>query len=216
MKSYHRWFCIIWFYSETFPRTLRVISMSTNIVVILFIQALTYDLTNPDDGTCPTYESADECLAESSAFDSSVPKCTWTPKRYGGTCAFREPEDSLSIVIFVAIFSAMVSIPLLVSVEYLVKNVLSAKARHSQAALDGSMYENVREEVISGEDNKISQNSTKQKSGSKAGERQFEAVRGTSEAERSVVSASGMHSILSKYAAKRDLEKQRHYRLYFD
>ena len=131
IKSYHRWFCIVWFYSETFPRTLRVVSMASNIIVTLFIQALTYDLTNPDDGSCSTYETADECLAEGSAFDESVTKCTWTPKRYGGTCAFREPEDSLSIIVFVAIFSAMVSIPLLVSIEYLVKNVLSAKTRHT-------------------------------------------------------------------------------------
>ncbi len=147
VKCFHRWFCIIYTYAEDFPRTLRVVSMASNVIVVLFIQALTYELTNPDDGSCSTYETVDECLAESSTFNPSVTKCTWKAKRYGGTCSFREPEDTLSIVIFVAIFSATVSIPLLVMIEWLVKSLLAAKTSRIAARLEGSLYEQHNEKV---------------------------------------------------------------------
>ena len=147
LKCCHRWLCIVYFYSEDFPRSMRVLIMASNVIVVLFVQALTYELTNPDDGTCATYETADECLMDSSTFDPSVSKCTWRAKRYGGTCSFREPEDTLSIVIFVAILSALVSIPLLVTIEWLVKNILSAKTSSASDVHDGSMYAQYNEKI---------------------------------------------------------------------
>lgn len=140
LKNFHRWACIVYTYSETFPRSMRVVSMASNIIVTLFIQALTYNFTNPDDGTCPTYEAVDACLEDSSTFDESVPKCYWVPRRVGGKCHFREPENTLSIVVFVAVFSAIVAIPILVSMEWVLKNVLSAKTRHTAASNQGSLY----------------------------------------------------------------------------
>lgn len=140
LKSFHRWACIVWHYSETFPRSLRVVSMASNIIVTIFIQALTYNFTNPDDGTCLAYQSADACLADPSTFDNDIPKCYWVPRRVGGKCHFREPEDSLSVVVFVAVFSACVAIPILVSLEWVLKNVLSAKSRHTSASNKGSLY----------------------------------------------------------------------------
>jgi hypothetical protein len=145
MKSFHRWFCIIFTYSETFPRTLRVLSMFSNVMVTMLIQALTYNFTDPNDGTCPTYDTSVACLADGSTFDDTVPKCYWVPRTVGGRCHFREPEDTLSIVVFVAVFAAMVSIPMLVSIEWVVKNVLAAKTSHVQHNSSSTLYKDLLE-----------------------------------------------------------------------
>eukprot|EP00599_Poterioochromonas_sp_BG-1_P017126 CAMPEP_0173166906 /NCGR_PEP_ID=MMETSP1105-20130129/22346_1 /TAXON_ID=2985 /ORGANISM="Ochromonas sp., Strain BG-1" /LENGTH=224 /DNA_ID=CAMNT_0014088345 /DNA_START=314 /DNA_END=985 /DNA_ORIENTATION=- len=52
MKMNHRWFGVVFHYSQKFPRVLRVVSLATNIIIMLFVQSLTYDLTNGNDGTC--------------------------------------------------------------------------------------------------------------------------------------------------------------------
>ena len=133
--------------------------MAINIIVTIFIQALTYNFTNPDDGTCPNYQTADACLADPSTFDNSVPKCYWVPRRVGGKCHFREPEDTLAIVVFVAMFSAIVAIPFLVSMEWILKNVLSAKTKHTTASVKGSLYSNHLERAAKQADAEKNKNS---------------------------------------------------------
>jgi hypothetical protein len=131
MQQYHRWFCIVFHYSETFSRRLRVLTMATNITVTAFIQTLTYNLSNPDDGTCETYTTEVDCLAEPSDFDASATKCSWAQGNRAGTCSFNEPEDNILIVLFIALLSAIVSIPFLVTTEWVIKNWLTAKTKRN-------------------------------------------------------------------------------------
>lgn len=50
LKMHHRWFSIVLYFSEGFPRPLRVISLVSNILSMLFIQSIFYNLANPDEG----------------------------------------------------------------------------------------------------------------------------------------------------------------------
>jgi hypothetical protein len=52
MKRYHRWFGIVFYFSDDFSRVLRIVSLVGNIVSMLFVQAVTYAMTNPDTGQC--------------------------------------------------------------------------------------------------------------------------------------------------------------------
>jgi hypothetical protein len=79
LKRHHRWIGIIYYFSDKFPRILRVISLATNIIVMLFIQSLTYDLTQGDDGSCEKLHSEETCLQPKSSYGTSGSKCSWTP-----------------------------------------------------------------------------------------------------------------------------------------
>ena len=77
IKQHHRWASIVFFYSDSFSRVARVVSLVNNVVIMLFIQSLTYNLTNPDDGSCDTYKTQTECLKEPSPFTTGESKCSW-------------------------------------------------------------------------------------------------------------------------------------------
>jgi hypothetical protein len=129
VKKHHRWIGVIFYFSDKFPRVLRVISLSTNILIMLFIQSLTYDLTKGDDGTCKQLESFDVCLEPRSGYATGESKCfwTWTNKSAGeGNCEFVQPSDSITVVVFIAIFSAVVSTPIALLCDWIIQNVLAA------------------------------------------------------------------------------------------
>ena len=127
MKQYHRWMGVIFHYSPVFPRVLRVASLATNIVTMLFVQAITYKLTNPDDGSCELLKSEADCLVPTSPFQTGESKCHWVHGFRRGSCHFSEPSDSFKVVLFVAILAAMFSTPIALIVEWIIMNVLAAR-----------------------------------------------------------------------------------------
>jgi hypothetical protein len=127
IKRHHRWFAIVFHFSRSFPRVLRVVSLATNIVCMLFIQSLTYNLTNGDDGSCERYDNEVDCLQPSSAYATSAAKCYWTQENLSvGQCRFVQPDQDLTVIIFVAIFSAVVSTPIALFSDWIIQHVLSA------------------------------------------------------------------------------------------
>jgi len=122
IKRHHRWLAVYFYYSDSFPRVLRVTSLVTNIVVMLFIQSLTYTLTNPDDGSCEALASRAACIEPRSSFATGENKCEWN----GMECSFIQPTESIRIILFVAIFSAILSTPIALLSELIVCNILSA------------------------------------------------------------------------------------------
>ena len=44
IKQHHRWFAIYYYYSESFPRFFRMLSMLSAILAMLFVQSVTYNL----------------------------------------------------------------------------------------------------------------------------------------------------------------------------
>ena len=124
VKHHHRWFGVIFYFSEDFPRVLRVISLATNIIVMLFMQSLTYNFTNPDDGTCQTFHTESACIQPRSAFSTGDPKCSWSYQ--SSTCQFIEPDGQLKIILFISFFCALVTTPIALTVDWVINRILSA------------------------------------------------------------------------------------------
>ena len=132
MKRHHRWLGVIFHYSPKLPRLLRVASLACNIIIMLFVQSLTYDLTKGDDGSCERYETEQSCLAPRSAYATGQSRCYWAQDptinggETGGSCHFVQPDNSAEVVIFVAIFSALISTPLALVADRIILAVLAA------------------------------------------------------------------------------------------
>jgi hypothetical protein len=127
VKRFHRWACVYFHYSPTFSRFLRVVTLTTNVITTLFMQALMYNVTNPDDGTCETYATEYSCTVEESPFAYGVSKCYWQVGNRMGLCYFRQPDNSLDVVVFVAVLCALLSIPIVVAIDSIVKAFLCAE-----------------------------------------------------------------------------------------
>ena len=84
---------------------MRVVVLSTNVISTLFMQAIMYNITNPDTGRCKSYDNFDDCIAEPSGFQGGESMCYWDQGTVRGKCYFREPADSLIVVTFVAMFA---------------------------------------------------------------------------------------------------------------
>ena len=97
---------------------------------MLFIQSITYNLTNGDDGSCERLQTEVACLEPRSAYATGSAKCYWSidvsADEGGGSCHFVQPDNDLAVVIFVAIFSAVVSTPIALTADWIIVNILSA------------------------------------------------------------------------------------------
>ena len=128
LMSYHRYAGIYFHYTPSFPRILRVLSIGSSTLTMLFIQSITYNLTNADDGSCELLVTEQDCLSEASSFQTGETKCWWDPGFRRGSCHFKEPENSMMIVIFVAIFSALINTPAAFLLEWFIMEILSAES----------------------------------------------------------------------------------------
>ena len=94
LKAKHKWLSIIYHYSAHFPRMLRVLSLATSIISMLFVQAVLYPIAHPDTGVCEVQGTEAACYAQPAAVGSSSSKCYWVVNTDdGGTCHFRPPGD---------------------------------------------------------------------------------------------------------------------------
>jgi hypothetical protein len=128
-KKFHRWLGIIYYFSTVVPRILRVVSLASNIIIMLFIQSLTYAYTHGDDGKCQPFSTEDTCLQPRSPYGTGGSKCYWKSIDANpdvGNCEFIEPENSIEVMLFVAIFSGLMSAPLAICVDWMINNVLAA------------------------------------------------------------------------------------------
>ena len=132
MKHHHKWFGIIFYYSESFPRALRLLSLTTNVTIMLFVQSITYAFTNPDDGTCVTFDTKAACLADPSPYATGASKCYWDYNTK--ECALVEPDSDVRVILFVAIFSALLSTPFAVGIDYIIMFVLAPPSKQDNPA----------------------------------------------------------------------------------
>jgi hypothetical protein len=126
-KRYHRWFGIIFYYTPQFPRVLRVVSLATAILIMLFTQALTYNVAYPDDGTCEENIHRTSCEDEPSAIARNEEKCYWDSETR--SCHYLEPGNDILRVFTVAIISAVIGAPIMLTINWMVMNVLSCKTK---------------------------------------------------------------------------------------
>jgi len=127
LKRHHRWLNILYFYSDVYPRALRVLSLATNIITTIFFIAITYSIANPDDNNCSSYSNKDECLVPKSNFHTGQPQCRWDNN--ATRCSFVQPSVLIRVILFVVIFAVMLAIPINIVTNYLIQYVLAAPIR---------------------------------------------------------------------------------------
>eukprot|EP01036_Dinobryon_divergens_P022213 gene22213-30453_t len=110
LRRHHRWFEVIFHFSPSCPRSLRVLSLALKIISMLFVQSIIYNVTNPDDGSCATYKTKAQCVIPKSSFGTGGNQCQWQSS--DRSCSFIEPSEDITIVIFVAIVSAVIITPI--------------------------------------------------------------------------------------------------------
>jgi hypothetical protein len=130
LKRHHRWFCVVFYYTPKFPRTVRVLSLTSNLVVMLFMQAVTYGLMYPDDKSCVDL-SQQQCEVADSPYQQGASKCQYNTA--DGTCTLVQPDVGFYVVVFVAVFSALVATPIGVLTDYIIMEVLTAPTKKPSA-----------------------------------------------------------------------------------
>jgi hypothetical protein len=128
IKAHHKWFAVKYYFSDRFPRPLRVLSLISNVIVFMFIQSITYNLTNPDDGSCNELNTEVKCLVPKSPYGTGGSKCIWVSDK---SCEFNPPANSAQIVLFVALFSALIGAPIIVFISWIIHNILCASSTKS-------------------------------------------------------------------------------------
>ena len=149
VKQNHKWFGVIFRHSKEYPRVLRAMSLCTNIIVMLFVQSMTYNLTDPDDGTCEILVSQEACRQPKSSFGTGGNKCLWAQQGPAseGSCRFIQPSTDLTVILFVACFSALVTTPISLVLNWLIFRVLAAptsKSSNHQVLSDPSIEDETR------------------------------------------------------------------------
>jgi len=140
IKKSHRWASIYFNYDKRFPRALRFLSLTSVVICTLFFNSLLYNVTNPDDGSCRTYSSESECLAEPSQYSNQDTKCLWRDATFDreGACRFKEPSSSAVTMIYVSMLSAIFSIPFVIVFEFIIMEVLSRPTADSLSSVQPS------------------------------------------------------------------------------
>lgn len=129
LKRHHRWFNILYHYSDVYPRVWRALALATNITTTIFFIAITYSLANPDDNECHTYTNKDDCLVSQSHFHTNQPQCRWDNNTM--ECSFVQPSILIRVILFVVIFAVMLAIPVNLVTDYLIQYVLAAPLKVS-------------------------------------------------------------------------------------
>jgi hypothetical protein len=138
IKAHHKWFAVKYYFSESFPRPFRELSLISSVVVFIFIQSITYNLTNPDDGSCDKLTSEGSCLIPKSPYGTGNSKCVWLQSR---TCTFDPPSNRAQVVLFVAIFSVIVGTPIILLINWAIHNILcSSSSPKVSKSLKSSSY----------------------------------------------------------------------------
>jgi hypothetical protein len=126
MRVYHRWLGIVFYYSPEFPRSMRVLSLFSSIVIMLFVQSVTYNISDPDDGSCEACQTETRCLSLRSTLNTRENRCYWAFDDDGsGSCHFRDIGGNTTRMFAVAIISAIVSAPFALGIQFLIATVLS-------------------------------------------------------------------------------------------
>jgi hypothetical protein len=129
VQMYHRWVGIVCHYSPTYSRPIRILSLLINILIMLFVQSVTYNVADPDDGACEMTTDVSSCMKLKSAVASGESKCFWDYE--DNTCHFRPFDDDIKRVIYVALFAAAISAPFAILFQSLIMFVLSAETLRS-------------------------------------------------------------------------------------
>jgi hypothetical protein len=92
--------------------------------------AITYNIADPDNGSCEQSRNEMSCMKIKSSLNSEQPMCYWTydsgnSTTGSGSCHYRPINNDLQRVVFVALISAILSTPIAVFTQYLIREFLA-------------------------------------------------------------------------------------------
>jgi hypothetical protein len=134
-QQHHKWFSVLIHFSEIFPRSLRVLSLTSNIITILFFQTIVYNLANPDDGSCIKLTTKLNCEKQQSQFNNQLNKCKWKTEH----CIFNDSTFSWIVIIFVSLITLILSTPIVMLINFIVQDILTGKI-YKNAKKNDSKY----------------------------------------------------------------------------
>jgi hypothetical protein len=104
--------------SDRIYRTVKILTIQT---LIMFLQAILFDLQNPDDdGTCKLNSTEMSCLGRKTPLDHSQSYCQWIPSQEPH-CQFHPPIFSEQAVIYVMIITAVCTAVLKLPIDMALK-----------------------------------------------------------------------------------------------
>jgi hypothetical protein len=92
---------------------------------MLFMEAVTYNIAEPDDGTCEAWNNEQDCLAEKSRLASDASMCYWMNSTTTAACHYQETSNDIMRTLYVAIVSSLLSAPLALFQNWLFLHILS-------------------------------------------------------------------------------------------
>jgi hypothetical protein len=137
-----------------------LLSLFSSIVIMLFVQSVTYNIADPDDGSCEACKDENCCLSLRSTLNSNEDQCYWisqgvsssnlTSSPEQGSCRFRDLGEDMTRMFIVAMISAVVSAPFALSFQYLIANVLSkATVSGAEEEEERQRYQQLRMQRLS-------------------------------------------------------------------
>jgi hypothetical protein len=94
------------------------------------MQSISYDYTNPDDGSCEKITNRVDCLQAKSSLSLGEDKCKWENE----SCNFIQPSESFAVVLYVAVFCTVLSTPIAFVLNKIILGVLAMPLRDSAVA----------------------------------------------------------------------------------
>jgi hypothetical protein len=141
MVERHRWLNAMFVKSTSRPRHYRVMALINYVVLVLFGNAITFQLTMPDSNQCDSRFSEADCSSVQSPYSKS-PLCEWDMVE--SECVYIHVINRLSDVVMLTIISAMFTLPLTLLHDFLINNVLCS---NSLSESKGSMLASIRKTI---------------------------------------------------------------------
>lgn len=134
----HRWLNVVFVKSSSRPRPYRVIALINYVILVLFGNAITYQLTMSNASDCDYQTTEADCISVISPYSSSDSLCEWNNEQY--QCIYKPVITKLSHIFMMTIVSAMFTLPLTIFHDFLINNVLCSKlVSESQASVLNSL-----------------------------------------------------------------------------
>ena len=125
LRIHHRWFR--WMFgsiTSTQYRMMAVVSMASQLFIVLFVLSLVYSLDDPEQQHCDQYHHRDACLSSTSSYDSHETSCEWMS--HTGKCKSIEADERLVLIVYIAILCSLVSSPVVLLSDWLLQRFIFA------------------------------------------------------------------------------------------
>lgn len=120
----HDWICIFTFSSARLPRRIRYLAVITEVLILLFVDTLFYDILFVDD-SCQYITDENECLSLPSKFQNDVERCIWDD--VNDICSMRPPPSNIQFYMVVSTIVTVLSVVPTLTCSTILKEICALK-----------------------------------------------------------------------------------------